>query len=352
MINLLFGTRPEAIKVGPVAAELRALGVPFSITCTSQHAELLQGTPAESDLSGAVSLTVARHDNLDLYAQNLTVACKNAWTVQRPTVVVVQGDTVSALAGARAADQLGIPIAHVEAGVRSHDKEPYPEEMYRVIIDSYAERLYCSTLHCFDNLQTLVHGQEAFVTGNTVVSALFRYTTARPVAAPEPTILVTLHRRELYNDTKRFRAIKDKIAEEARKHRDITFVWPVHPATQTAAYSGFQRPHNVCLVDPMPYGECAAMLASSLGVLTDSGGLQEEAATLGVPCAVIREVSDRPESIEAGVAKLYGAKPESITKAVADLTGGVIPRKATNVYGHADAAALVATDLKTWSEGL
>lgn len=353
MIQLTYGTRPEAIKVGPLAAELRSLGVPFSVTCSGQHTDLLRGTPAESDLSGGISLNVARHENLDLYEQNIRTACTDAWSIQRPTVVVVQGDTVSALAGARAADRMGIPVAHVEAGVRSHHRDPHPEELYRTIIDGFADRLYCPTLQCHDNVYGhLTEDQEAFVFGNTVVSALFRYTNARHVPHPENVILVTLHRRELYSQPKKLKAIRERLADEARRHRETTFVWPVHPATATQAYSGFQRPANLCLEDPMEYGPFVELMARCKGVITDSGGLQEEAATLGVPCAVIREVTDRPEAIEAGVAKLYGTEPDSITAAVNDLTTDQIPRKPTNVYGNTDAAWLIASDLKTWSETL
>ena len=179
-----------------------------------------------------------------------------------------------------------------------------------------------------------------------MVSALARYSDATPISTPDNTVLITMHRRE-FLASRLCRATIAEIFTEAGKRPEITYVWPVHPAV-LPKMSDLPVPRNVEIGPPLSYLEATRLLASSLGVLTDSGGLQEEAATLGVPCAVLRNVTDRPESIEAGVAKLFPPTPDGVRDALGAFEG--MERTPTTIYGHRDAAKIIATHLATLEE--
>src|SRR5205807_4624075 len=198
MILIAFGTRPEAIKLGPVAAELAADKVPFGLLAAGQHRELLVGTPAETDLAAASSLGLPSEGNVVRWLARARARVR-VWLREHEEFdpVVVQGDTMSALAVARAACDAGRAVAHIEAGVRSHDRaNPWPEEQTRVEITELARWHYAATPTAWANLaQEGVPSSLIVLTGNPIVSALARYTAARP-CGPQPHILVTLHRRE------------------------------------------------------------------------------------------------------------------------------------------------------------
>jgi UDP-N-acetylglucosamine 2-epimerase (non-hydrolysing) len=345
-IVLCFGTRPEAIKLGPVAHELRVLGVRPTLICSGQHTQLLAGTPAETDLAEARSLGLASTGNVTRWLASAEAPLKSALGETKDAVVVVQGDTMSALAAARAASDLGIVVAHVEAGVRSwNDEEPWPEERFRRDITGLADWHYAPTSECFANLvREGVSMTRILVTGNTVVSALARYSEAKPVAAAqERTVLVTLHRRELLLDPELLRTLQ-ALAFACAHAEDVRFLWPLHPAMQHAVQQ-IGWPANVHFVAPLAYRACVEGLARCIGVLTDSGGLQEEAATLGVPCAVVRNVTDRPESVAAGIARVFSPTPAGVDNAVACLAEEKLPRLALPVFGTPKAAAEVARHL-------
>src|SRR5437667_3774498 len=217
MIALVYGSRPEAIKLGPVAAELRAAGAPFRVIATGQHRSLLEGTPAESDLAGGVELGVASTGMLVRWLHEVSKPLCDA--LDDTNIVVVQGDTQSALAGALAAKKRDKLLAHVEAGVRSHVVEdPWPEEMIRFNIDSMADYCLAATEA---NKRNLVdegkHPSIVAVTGNTVVSALARYSDAKAGTAPSDHCVVTLHRREFWTG-KHFFAVLDALGEAATDH--------------------------------------------------------------------------------------------------------------------------------------
>jgi len=344
---LCYGCRPEAIKLGPVAHELRLLGVRPVLLCTGQHTHLLAGTPAETDLVEARSLGLASGGSVTRWLASAEAPLKSVLGEHKDAVVVVQGDTMSALATARAADALGIPVAHVEAGVRSWDvDEPWPEEHFRREITQLAAWHYAPTSTAFANLvRDNVPITKIRVTGNTVVSALACYTSAKPQVAAEPpgTILVTLHRRELQLSPFLPQTLQALGFALAHAH-PVQFLWPLHPAME-AAVKQVTWPENVKFVAPLPYRACVEGLARCVGVLTDSGGLQEEAATLGVPCAVVRRVTDRPESVEAGVARLFVPLPEYMDAAVQTLVMKVLPRQPSDVFGTPAAASEVARAL-------
>lgn len=349
-VLLAFGTRPEAIKLGPVAAELRVLKAPLEILCTGQHRELLLGTPAENDLTPAISLALPSHGNVLRWSARAEREAREYLVGHFDpiaTIVVVQGDTMSALAIARAAVSADFTVAHVEAGVRSHDKDnPWPEEESRVEITHLATWHYAATPQAYANLLAEgVSQQRILLTGNPGVSALARYTDAKP-QPPQPHILVTMHRREWLIPGDTVEETMLALAEEAYLDPRIDYIWPMHPAVHDRVNGKLAKfPSNVHVLGPLPYAKVARILASALGVLTDSGGLQEEAATLGVPCAVLRRACDRPEALEAGVARLFSPDGAGVRAAVGTLVSGALPRRPTDIYGTVGAATNIANHL-------
>jgi UDP-N-acetylglucosamine 2-epimerase len=217
--------------------------------------------------------------------------------------VIVVGDTVSGLAGALAGAYQDVPVAHVEAGLRTHGREPWPEEMTRKAIDAVAHWHFAPTLRARANLlrENVCH-ERIYLTGNTVVDSLKRLGVQRKRFS-DRTVLVTLHRRENWDTMNLRAAVVRKLAEQ---HPAVWFIWPVHPnqIVFNAATTHCGGAANINLCDPMAYDEFLDCLASATLVITDSGGVQEEAAVLGVPTLVVRQNTERPEAIEAGVSRL------------------------------------------------
>ncbi len=337
-LAIIFGTRPEAIKTGPVVAELRQLGVEIDPICTNQHTTLLSGTPADTDLADARSLELPSTGEVWSWVETATDRLtEQLWNA---SAVLVQGDTMTALAGARAAKRLGLPLHHVEAGLRSHDLHaPWPEELIRVEISQTATWHYAPTQTSRANL--VVEGvpdDHILVTGNSGVSAIARYGPNPPKEnRDEGQILVTMHRRESRDS---LQGCVDAVTAWAVKHPDCAVWWPLHPNARPVG--GIPRGCRVTFIHPIGYWGMQCMLPYQTGIATDSGGLQEEAATLGVPCAVLRTVTDRPESIEAGVAKLFEPTPEGITQALDCLWTRQLPRAVSKCFGTETAAASIA----------
>lgn len=340
-VLLVFGTRPEAIKLGPCAAELRALRVPFGVLSTGQHQELLKGTPAETDLAGGVSLGIPSKGKVIPYVTDVANRAEQ-WLREHEEyeIVVVQGDTMSALAVAQAAVQADRLVVHVEAGVRSGDLDnPWPEEETRIQITKLASWHYAATPTAFANL--LAEGvphERIRLTGNPVVSAIARYSNAVP-RAPMNVILFTMHRRE-WAQGEHVQEVVEALKEAAFRSPEVKFVWPVHPALEGKIE--VVTTENLLICDPLRYQLAVEALAAAMGVITDSGGLCEESATLGVPCAVMRWATDRPEALEAGVARLFPPTGEGVRNAVDCLLGGQLPRRPTELYGDVTSAAQVA----------
>lgn len=342
-IMFVFGTRPEIIKVMPVVEALQARG--FTPTCvlTGQHQELVQGTPLAL-ARVIVPLGVKSDGNVTRWLQRAHRALVPVLVEHAPKLVVVQGDTMSAYVGARVAFGRGIPVAHIEAGVRSGDaSEPWPEEGMRQEIDMLATWRYAATDHARENL--LNEGCEpstVIVTGNTVVTALAHYTRARRAFPPAKRVVVTLHRRELTRDLPRFKPVVEALVGAIRAYPDVGFVWPVHPAVAGVVFS--QKPANLEFLPAMAYAKFAEMVARAQGILTDSGGLVEEATTLGVPVAVLRRVTDRPEAEAIGTARRFPPTPDGARAAVSALVEpwAVGP---SAIYGTERAADHVAEHL-------
>ena len=314
---LVFGTRPEAIKMAPVALELRGRSGEFeTVLCsTGQHRGMLDQTLAVFDLEPDIDLELMapRQTLADLTARALG-ALDKVMTRVRPDLVVVQGDTTSAMAGALAAYYHRTPVTHVEAGLRTDDiYQPFPEEGNRRLIGTLAAVHFAPTPSAAYRLQQEgVPEGRVFVTGNTVIDALLRvrensgYGAYLALSGVRRRVLVTMHRRE-----NRGAALENTcraILQLVDRNPDIEVVFPVHASPYvrepvTRLLSGHAR---IILTEPMGYQEFILLMDSCHLILTDSGGIQEEAPALGKPVLVMRDTTERPEAINAGTARLVG----------------------------------------------
>lgn len=311
--------------MAPVVAALRARPQQACVrTCvTAQHRSLLDQVNTLFGIVPDIDLALMQPgQSLSALTARVLEAMTGVLEAERPDVVLVHGDTTTAMATALAAFYRGVPVGHVEAGLRSGRLDaPFPEELNRVVIDRLAQHLWAPTAGAAANLAR--EGLEAariVVTGNTAVDALALARTrlrGAPLSVPgllgaaRRLVLVTAHRRESFGAplAEAFRGI----AALARRHPDVTFAYPVHPNPQVEgpARAALDLP-NVRLLPPVEYGDLVWLLERAELVLTDSGGIQEEAATLGKPLLVLREVTERPEIVEAGAGRLVGTDAQRI----------------------------------------
>lgn len=296
MLTFVLGTRPESVKLQPIVAELTRLGVPWQAIVTDQHTDLLVLDPVvwpEEQL-----IRVEADHPTDPFKHTALLQDAIVTECLRATLVIIQGDTTTALAGACAATNLDLPIGHVEAGIRSHEMDcPYPEEAFRIAITNLTDHHYAASVGNVENLwREGVPRDHIHLTGNPGLDHL--RDLPRPLL-PHPRCLVTLHRRESHGAP--LEQILQQLAIAAARHPAIEFLWPVHPhpAVRHAALHA-ALPPNVYKLPPLPPEVFTQLLASATAVLTDSGGVQEEAAFLGIPCVVARRVTDRPESVASG----------------------------------------------------
>lgn len=327
-LAVVFGTRPEVLKLGSLISALRAVAkIPLYILSTGQHRELSLSALSTVGFSPNTSLDLMRSSQLPhQFVAGAISAITPAIQSEKCTAVLVQGDTASALAGSLAGFHLSIPVIHVEAGLRSGDlRAPFPEEGYRRLISSISALHLAPTEHAKANLLHEGIRPEAIrVTGNTIVSALEYYRAQRrpPLveeavrSPPRKQILVTLHRRESHGDT--LRGILIALREIADKHSTASILFPVHPnpAVRGIAHEILAGHERIALVEPLDYQEFLCAIESSYLILTDSGGIQEEAPYFGIPVVVARDTTDRPESVASGNAILAGTHAEQIKSTV------------------------------------
>ncbi len=341
-ILTVVGTRPEAIKMAPLARILATDPRFESRVCiTGQHKDLVRPVldlfevVVDHDLgTGAVG-----QDLTDLTAKVL-LGTRGVLRAERPDMVLVHGDTTTCLAAALAAFYERIPVGHVEAGLRSHDlASPFPEEANRLCVDAIADMHFAPTRSSRTNLEREgIDGSSIHVTGNTGIDAL-RWMRARnanqraedyassfgPLLTrlladwPGPIVLVTAHRRESFG-----RGMADlcrAIAASAHAHPDWLFVWPVHPNpnVREVVTHALADVANVFLAEPLDYRPFTWLMDRATAIVTDSGGIQEEAPSLGKPVLVAREVTERPEAVEAGTVRLVGTDPERIRQGLEDV---------------------------------
>lgn len=362
--RLLFvlGTRPEMIKVAPLILEARRQGAEAILVNSGQHADLL--TPLfelfdvlpQHDLQAMVAgqslnrLLARVIDRLDPVLEST-----------RPDFVLVQGDTATALGGAQAAFHRKIPVGHIEAGLRSGNPlSPFPEEMNRRLVSQIATLHFAATER---NRQTLksegIADAQIIVTGNTVVDALYHtlthtkpgavITALRNQIAGRKVVLLTTHRRENFGDTMRTHLRLLRRFTEA--HPELCVVFPVHPnpAVKEAAAEELAGCDQIIITTPMAYADFVHLLSDAWLIVSDSGGIQEEAASLGKPILVLRENTERPEGVDAGVARLVGEQASDLesllNEAVSDLAWFEHAAKAEKVFGDGHASEKVISKL-------
>lgn len=348
------GTRPEAIKLAPVVLALRARGAEARVVTTGQQGALAAEALAAFGIAADAALDAPAAKGLSESVAAMLRGLGGVIGAERPDAVVVQGDTASCFAAAFAAFHARVPVAHVEAGLRSRNVEnPFPEEGYRVAVDGVSRWLFAPTAEAAANLAG--HGARVVVTGNTGVDALLAMRArvaadACPVPIPPGARLVvaTLHRREAFGPV--MEGLAQALAAVASRP-DVVLALPLHSNPAAAAplrarLSGLPR---VALLDALPYPRMVRLLASATLLLTDSGGLQEEAPALGLPVLVLREVTERPEAVAAGSALLAGTVPARIVALANALLDDEARRAAMAVprfpYGDGRAAERIAAAL-------
>lgn len=335
LVLTVLGTRPEAVKLAPVVRALRTRGdVAVRVCATAQHRDLLDRMLADLALQVDQDLDLMRPDqDLAGFFSRALVGLRDVLRREKPDYVLVQGDTSTALAAALAAFYERIPVGHVEAGLRSFDAaDPFPEESNRVLIGRLADLHFAPTERAARNLLDEGAAPDSVVrTGNTVVDSL-RWSAARPHRFRDPglaaaaaelrpgqqAVLVTTHRRESFGAP--LESLCRAFDALARAHEDARLFFPVHPNPSVrAVVRRIVRHPRVRLLAPLDYLDLVHLLKLSRFALTDSGGIQEEAPSLGKPVVVLRRVTERPEAVEAGAAVLAGTSTRAVLEAAGRL---------------------------------
>jgi len=359
-ILVVFGTRPEAIKLAPVVKALESEPDKFAVvSCvTGQHREMLDEMIRAFELRPQMDLGLMKPGQTlsDLTARAMT-RISEVLAAVRPDFTIVQGDTTTAMTAALASFYARVPVGHVEAGLRTADRfNPFPEEINRRIVGTVADVHFAPTRSAARALLNEgVAPRDVLVTGNTVIDALLM--AAARASANEPRfgdrpryILVTAHRRESFGAP--IRRVCEALRRIAARHPDVAIVYPVHPNPQIQGpvRELLQDVDGIHLLEPLGYLDFVTHLRGAHFVVTDSGGVQEEAPALGKPVLVVRDTTERPEAVEAGVARLVGTSVSRIVGAVDELLGrsDVYARmaRATNPFGDGHASARIANALK------
>jgi UDP-N-acetylglucosamine 2-epimerase (non-hydrolysing) len=356
-VLLVFGTRPEAIKMAPLAVALANEPWCQPLVCvTGQHREMLDqvltffGVVADDDLG-----LLQPGQTLSQLTSRALAAIEPVMTARQPHAVVVQGDTTSTFVGALSAFYHQVPVVHLEAGLRTDNPfSPFPEEINRRMAGQLASLHLAATAQARDNLLRDGVALEAIsVTGNTVIDALRMAVDRNEPYGDEQLealdhsgrriVLITAHRRESWGEG--MVAIGRAIAELADRHHDVEFVFPIHrnPLVRDAIVPLVSRYPNVTIIEPLAYGAFSRLMNRATIVLTDSGGVQEEAPSLGKPVLVMRDTTERPEAVRAGTAKLVGTDQalivEQVTQLLTDQRAYDLMSKAHNPYGDGRAVA-------------
>ena len=354
----VFGTRPEAIKMAPLVRALQASESIESIVClTGQHREMLDSVMDIFHLKGDYDLNIMeKRQTLSTITTKTLLGMEQVLEEAKPDLVLVHGDTSTTFAGALAAFYHQVKVGHVEAGLRTWDKySPFPEEMNRTLVGDIADLHFSPTRANAENLRREAVMGEIFVTGNTAIDAM-QYTVRGDYTfttellnhldfVHRRVIAVTCHRRENYG--KPMQDIMHAILEVVERHPDVEVVYPVHlsPVVRECAFPILGGHDRIHLIDPIDVEEMHNLIARCAFVMTDSGGLQEEAPALGKPVLVMRRETERPEAVAAGTAKLAGVETDVIVSMANELLDSpeayAKMAKAVNPYGDGHACARI-----------
>jgi UDP-N-acetylglucosamine 2-epimerase (non-hydrolysing) len=353
-IAVLIGTRPEAVKLAPVIRALHAVGHAPEVYSTGQHDELLRPTLRDLGIKPVVNLSLMKAgQSLGRLSGQVVEGVQALLRKRRPSLLIVQGDTTSVAMSSLAAFYEDIPVAHVEAGLRSGiPRNPFPEDMNRRLVACLAARHFAPTERARTNLLSEgVPAERVHVVGNTVVDALLFARShllgrlpkdALAKQAGEKRILVTAHRRESFGPD--MEALFEGLRRAATELKNVRVVLPVHanPNVRRAARARLAKVKNVSLLKPLPYLQFVRLLTSADIVVTDSGGVLEEATALGIPVLIVRRATERGEAVDAGVAELVPPEAETVFRRIrALLTDAALYRaraRASTVFGDGRAA--------------
>ena len=358
-VMTIFGTRPEAIKMAPLALELQKRPGIRALCCvTAQHREMLDSVLEIFKLKPDYDLNIMQpRQTLSTITSKCLTGMDDVLNEAKPDLVLVHGDTSTTFAGALAAFYHQIPVGHVEAGLRTYDKwSPFPEEMNRKMVGAIADLHFCPTVANQKNLQRENITQGVFLTGNTVIDALQTtvvkgFTFAEDILnnldyENRKVILVTCHRRENYGQP--MTNIMTALRRIADAFPEVELVYPVHlsPVVQEAAHKYLDNHPRIHLIAPLAVDEMHNLMARCHLVMTDSGGLQEEAPALGKPVLVLRRETERPEAVAAGTVRLAGVEEEVIFSMASELLTTPAAYQAmahaVNPYGDGQACRRIA----------
>lgn len=325
-IITIFGTRPEAIKMAPVILEMKKQSDKFTAVTvvTAQHREMLDSVLDIFKITPDYDLNIMKQgQTLSGITEAVLHELGQVIQKEQPDIVLVHGDTTTTLAASLSAFYNRAKIGHVEAGLRTWNKySPYPEEMNRQMTDDLADLYFAPTNESKDNLLKENHPEDAiFVTGNTAIDALketvdkdYQHKVLDDIDANKKMVLVTMHRRE--NQGEPMRRVFKAMLEVLDTHENVEIVYPVHlnPTVQQAANEILGNHERVHLIEPLDVLDFHNLAAKSYFIMSDSGGVQEEAPSLGKPVLVLRDTTERPEGIAAGTLRLVGTDPEIVTK--------------------------------------
>lgn len=330
-VMTVFGTRPEAIKMAPLVLELQKQSQRFEAitTVSAQHREMLDQVLDVFHIKPDYDLNImhARQTLTDI-TSNVLINLDKILKEAKPDIVLVHGDTTTTFAASVAAFYNQIPIGHVEAGLRTWEKySPYPEEMNRQMTDAMTDLYFAPTNQSKANLLKENHKEDnIYITGNTAIDALkqtvdkeYHHDILDKVSPDNKLILLTMHRRE--NQGEPMRRVFKVIREVVESREDVEVIYPVHlsPAVQEAAKEILGNTERIHLISPLDVVDFHNLAARSYFIMTDSGGVQEEAPSLGKPVLVLRDTTERPEGVEAGTLKLVGTESEKVKKEMEEL---------------------------------
>lgn len=322
----VFGTRPEAIKMLPLVKEIASRNTMDGIVCvTAQHREMLDQVMEAFDVEADFDLDLmkSRQTLYDITSRAL-YGMEKIFEESEPDIVLVHGDTTTSFAGALAAFYKQIKVGHVEAGLRSFNKySPFPEEMNRLLTDNISDIMFAPTKLNAENLRKENHIKNVYITGNTIIDALYSMVTDNYSFENEQlrqmtftdetrTVLLTCHRRENLGEP--MRNIFHAVLKMTEEYPDVQVIYPVHrnPAVMEPAEEILGNHPRIHLIDPIGVRDMHNLFSKCYMVMTDSGGLQEEAPALGKPVLVLRTETERPEAVEAGTAKVVGVKESEV----------------------------------------